>query len=1235
MTGMDVQIRKKLALFLAGACVSFSAIAQQQLSLFDVPPFISEAADPNLVITFDNSSSMYWGFAPDEVGANDALMAAKSSHYNTLYYDPAVTYMPPYRADKTRYPRADFNAVLTNPFNNATIVRTNLATSVSGNDGSQIRLDPAVNTIDLSTNYVVRWNVATTTEPQQSINYPLIAGGAQNGGAAFYNVYDASLPNCDPVDPTDNDCYVAVTVSGNSGLLRARPELPRDAQGDAQQSNDERVNFANWYQYYSLRVLAAKTALSQTFIGGSVSGSVRVAHQSLTSPGPKSGAVATPRATVTQLSTDRQNLYDWFFNIEQGSTSPLRSAVIKASEFFHQASASVVGPYNEVPSNAQTPGPVLACRNNFHLMVTDGIWNGDDNVAFPGPGNADAISTQLPDSVQYAANSLLYRGAVGRSLADLAFYYWSRDASPLRNNVVPLYRDGTRGDGAAYWNYRNDPATWQHVRQLALSFGATRSVPVSNTSLDAMLAGTSFTDNQGNSQSTWPTLDEHRPDDPAKSDDLYHATVNSRGGYFSINKPSDLVRAINWIASSVNNDHVNFLPVAVNTGSVGSDSMIFRAEYSGATRSGDLKAFRIATGRVGSPCAGDAGTVCTNPVWQLNRGGYVGAPDTYTFNPSGVAGNKGVDFVANQFTLAMIDLLRLPNESEAQVADRIDYLRGSNVKEAAQGGPFRNRTPEQRTMGPVLNSAPVFVGNGFNANGSRELDLPENLEAKPFGDYLARIRGRTPMVYVGSNDGKMHAINANNGSPVFDYVPLELFSTLKWTTQGDSDDAPGVDGSIATADVFINNDWHTVLVGGLRTGGQSYYALDITNPTSGNPADKVMWELSETDTGAAELGFSYSRPVIVKSNAALPNGSTRWVAIFGNGYNSASGEAVLFIVDIATGTVLRTISTKSLVSPSQPFVPNGLNTPAAVFADANFTADYVYAGDLRGNLWKFDLSSSNPDDWKVAYGSSVNNQNSAQYDPKPLFVAHDSAGNLQPITATPIVGGHPQGRAGLMVYVGTGKYLERTDMSTVKQQSFYGVWDKDLCDGGAGTVACITIAGGPGKHHVASDADRDRMVAQQITTQQNDVRSVTDNTIDWNTQTGWYLDFPANNDQPAERVIAQAQLRGGIVLFPTFIPPAGACAGMGSGWLMALSRVNGGLLDHEPFASTSRSVDNNNGPSQRSAGRSIDTQLLQVSVLSCGDHSCIVSDESGNSEQIDEGMHWGRWQWQKLLGDGE
>ena len=202
------------------------------------------------------------------------------------------------------------------------------------------------------------------------------------------------------------------------------------------------------------------------------------------------------------------------------------------------------------------------------------------------------------------------------------------------------------------------------------------------------------------------------------------------------------------------------------------------------------------------------------------------------------------------------------------------------------------------------------------------------------------------------------------------------------------------------------------------------------------------------------------------------------MAIFGNGYNSRSGEAVLFIVDIETGTVIRTISTRSAVAPAtpQPFVPNGLNTPAAVFADSNYTADYVYAGDLRGNLWKFDLSSSNPDDWKVAHGTVLTSPESTSYDPEPLFIATDSEGNRQPITAAPVVGGHPQGRDGLMIYVGTGKYLEQSDNLSTGQQSFYGIWDRDLCTSAGGTVACIRVQPGSPRNHEGGEIERDDLV---------------------------------------------------------------------------------------------------------------------------------------------------------------
>lgn len=1219
----------------------------QQLSLMDVPPAISQAAEPNLVVTFDNSHSMYFGFAPDAIANDRLLRGAKSSHYNKLFYDPQKTYLPPLNADGTYFLSANFLGALPNPFNGA-----DLQGGVPGDDGSWIVPTRGTST-HLGTGYEVRWSEATgTLLPRSAAD--AFADEPETLRKAYYYRYNPGLAGCvssiaEPVlrerDLAATDaCYELVMVDSSSGPSRVRPELALQAGTPLESqaaSTDERQNFANWYQYYSLRILAAKTMMSHIFAGDAVDGSVRVAYQSLSDPGLQSGPVATPSATVRPLSEARTDFYEWFFNIRQGTQGKaLRSAMLAAGEFFRIENASTVGPYHESPWQPSTPGNALSCRSNYHLVLTSGEWSGDDNPGLGANANADNQSRTLPDGVTYPASSPLYRSDQSSTLADIAFAYWATDLSPLRDNVPALYRRGEQQNALTYWDYLNDPARWQHLTLLALSLGGVGNVPVSGATLDAMLAGGSFIDAMGITRTGWP--DAGNSSSAAdKVDDLYHAAINSRGSFFDALGPAQenvegLMEALTSITSMVNADHVSYLPLSINAGSVGSDTMIFRAEYNGRTRAGDIKAFQLATGRPDSPCAGPAGAVCTQPAWQLNRGGYHGAARAFTYNP---AAGTGVDFSPAQFTAAMRDQLRLPGETDDVVNGRIDYLRGSDALQVP-AGTFRERTPEQRTLGPVVNSAPVFVGNGFNANGSREMGYPDSLEATSYDAFLAGINERPSMLYVGSNDGKLHAINAQTGEPVFDYIPNALLPSLREASQPTYIERAGVDGQIATADAYFGGSWRSVLVGGLRTGGQAYYALDITDPASSDASARVLWELTPESPGAADLGFSYSRPLIVKSNDS-ESGGTRWVAIFGNGYNSREGEAVLFIVDIETGAVIRTISTRSALIPAtpQPFVPNGLNTPAAVFADSNFTADYVYAGDLRGNLWKFDLSSSDPNDWKVAYGTALTNPGSASYDPEPLFIATDSEGNSQPITAAPAVGGHAQGLEGLMVYVGTGKYLEPGDNLSTGQQSFYGIWDRDLCDSAGAPVACIRVPPGSPRNHIGGEIERADLVVQQIATQAGDSRQVSDNAIDWASESahsGWLLDLPADDDSPAERVIAQARLRAGLVLFPTFIPADDVCGGIGTGWLMALSRNNGGLLDHEPFVSNrSSDIDGIDDPATRSSGRSIDTQLLETTVLSCGERSCIVSDELGNTEQIDEGMRWGRWQWQMLLGAGD
>jgi type IV pilus assembly protein PilY1 len=168
------------------------------------------------------------------------------------------------------------------------------------------------------------------------------------------------------------------------------------------------------------------------------------------------------------------------------------------------------------------------------------------------------------------------------------------------------------------------------------------------------------------------------------------------------------------------------------------------------------------------------------------------------------------------------------------------------------------------------------------------------------------------------------------------------------------------------------------------------------------------------------MGYSFSKPVIVNSRAG-------WIVIFGNGYNSFTGIAKLFILDALTGSLMKVINTE--VGSC-----NGLSSPTPT--DVNFDAkvDYVYAGDLRGNMWKFDLTSDDINNWGVAYKSGTT--------PKPLFQAISPEGLPQPITAKPdVMVSCTSERDGYLVLFGTGRYLGEFDMYASITNSLYGVWD--------------------------------------------------------------------------------------------------------------------------------------------------------------------------------------------------
>ena len=468
----------------------------------------------------------------------------------------------------------------------------------------------------------------------------------------------------------------------------------------------------------------------------------------------------------------------------------------------------------------------------------------------------------------------------------------------------------------------------------------------------------------------------------------------------------------------------------------------------------------------------------------------------------------------------------------------VDYLRGAPV------AGYRIRSS---VLGSIINSQPKVAGplDDFGYADWRFLattdpdwrtDLGEGYEA-----YLAAKATRVPMVYVGANDGMLHGFNASQtsasggGDEEFAFIPATSRAHLYELANPNYEHKYFVDGAIAVADVSFSaigqGQWHTVLVGSTGGGGASIpaggsvmghgsvFALDVSNPT-GFDEDDVLWELSGAND--ADLGFVLGEPVIVPIAGA--GGAPRWVAIFGNGPNSGNGRPVLYVIDIATGERLA----KLHPTAASYAVRNGLMNIAPVsFANNTGLVDVVYGGDLQGNLWKFDLSDTDPTSWAIAYGG------------QPLFTAGIGA-QVQPITAGIEVSSGPGG--GISIFFGTGSYFAQNDAGSTTVQSFYGIWDNNLTRISAGR-----------------DALAQQTITAGVTSNGYETRDVTSNPVSYLSQRGWYIDLQVGVAETGERFIGMPRLQSGRVIFPTYQPTGTQVCSSGGGinWEYALDLLTG------------------------------------------------------------------------------
>lgn len=596
--------------------------------------------------------------------------------------------------------------------------------------------------------------------------------------------------------------------------------------------------------------------------------------------------------------------------------------------------------------------------------------------------------------------------------------------------------------------------------------------------------------------------------------------------YFETKNFAKLENALEETFADVIERSASSSAVVANSVRVESGTKVYQAIYNTANWSGDLIAYPVTTSKIKKATWNAAKKL--NSLGQSKR-------VILTYNPDS---NKGVPFNWGDLTSVsggQRDQLKTnPTtgtiESNAIAKQRLKYIRGARGKEQKKGGEFRDRDSK---LGDITHSSPFYVG-------APPFFYDDDFADASYAAFKKAHANRAPMIYVGANDGMLHAFNADTGVEAMAFIPNEVFPHLTQLTSPSYKHRYYVDGNPTVGDVYYSNAWKSVLVSGLRGGGQGMFALDVTDPSAfseANASSIVLWEF--TDATDADLGYTFAQPAIVKMN------NNQWAAVFGNGYYnteadgfvSTSGHGVLFIVFIeegidgswSAGDYIK-IDTKVGVTSA----PNGLTTVAPADDNGDGKPDSIYAGDLYGNVWKFDVSSVNTADWSVAFGTTAS--------PKPLFTATDANGTPQPITARPEVGRHPEG--GNMIYVGTGKYFETEDNNPANSgtQSFYGIRDE-----GIGELKPVNL------------------IAQSIvsTTSKNgyNLRSSTNYSVNYDTKFGWYMDMPA----PGERIVSAATLRGGNIIFVTTVPSEIPCDFGGSSWLMELDAITGARFDEPVF----------------------------------------------------------------------
>jgi type IV pilus assembly protein PilY1 len=1036
---------------------------------------------------------------------------AFSSDYNSQYYNPKITYRPWNNIAagstfvvSTTTRNAKFGAAASYLGNLTSPPTFNLASSNP----------PSTSSVDINKAY-------TLLPGMRAPSGARICDASNCGGTTLTLAADSVVPGGKVwlMDKVPNYQFATYYLKDPNGTDGVGPDGAKLRKYVVNSTSPEAQNFANWFSYYRSRRMAINAALDMTI---TTLGGLRLGYSTMSNV-KKSAPTDVSMVDIPAANqTGNANFLKSIFKVVPVGATPTLELLDFIGQQYKRSDASA---------------PITqACQLNSALVVTDGFVSDPQTAgAALATGNVDGDAGNKWTQ-QYSKTGTVkrfpYSDAAANTLADIAMKYYS---APLRNlaaGQVPINTmDNSPGAD------RNPDL---HMTTYALGFGVKGKYFGTNSPI---------VKDPYNNPPDWSTIYPCGPLAPCSIDDLWHATLNGRGAMYAANDPLTTVAGLKAAFADVLARVGSAAAVAVSNANVTSTSnMSYATAFNSGSWSGDLVAMPI------DPATGvptttklwsaaellDARDLTADPRFIVTQRNQYQSGDTnqgLVFNVR--TDGLGLDiqqqrFLTNTPANASVDAISL--------AAIVNYLRGDQSLEATQ---FRIRSSR---MGDCVNAEPIFVESpSMNYNNAG------------YAQFKTAQAGRAKMVYQACNDGMLHAFNAANGREEWAFVPYMVMSRLNnLTSIAGFVHRPYVDATPVVGDIDTNKTyetdssppiWRTMLVGGLGGGGVGYYALNVTDPiptSELNAAQKVLWSFPnresqdpafQYDQHANRVGYGLGRPIITQ---IVRNGVKRWVVIVASGYNNnaqnviektdigfqpppaGDGGGYLFVLDAKTGKLIRQLSTGVGTQAD----PSGLAKISGFAKDyiKDNTVEYVYGGDLKGNLWRFDLTA----------------QDAAQWNVKKLATLTDGSGAPQPITSEPEireVDGKP------LVLVGTGRYLGDSDIpggtgansNASQKQSMYAILDDKSVNP---TVVPL----------------RSNLVEQTLTVGGDNNRTASALPVDFSTKRGWFMDLPDSG----ERSASDPAIALGTLTFTTVVPNSDPCSAGGKSFAYTVDLLTGG-----------------------------------------------------------------------------